>query len=386
MMDLWTTVPYYVAYLSRALANRGANVTIGAITYHFDRDCFSRFSLRNDPGMLDLVGKLNLPKTLRRTLKFAETMLNTLAWAIRLLLSRPDVVHVQYLPMLNRGITLDFWFLRYCRALGMKLVYTVHDLLPHDSGERHKNTFVRLYKLVDVLICHAETAKERLISDFGVAPDRIWVIPHGPFFYDFASSRGTEIRTQLAPNGECLVLWQGFIFQYKGIDFLLDAWARVRQAGANARLIIAGAGSPDLLEAIRKQAVTLDLGSSVLFDFRFLPLEEMIALYQAADILVYPYKAITASGSLLTGITQGKAIIATALPTFTEVLKDRENAMLVEYGDTDGLALRLLTLIHQPEIRDQLAQAARALNLGEKAWDEIAKDTLTCYAAAIARN
>jgi hypothetical protein len=62
MMDLLATVPYYTAYLSRALLSAGANVTVGSITYYLDTACYSSRGLRLQPGCLDIVGRYPLPR------------------------------------------------------------------------------------------------------------------------------------------------------------------------------------------------------------------------------------------------------------------------------------------------------------------------------------
>ena len=61
MMDLWATVPYYTAYLSRALLAEGVDLTVGSISYYLDPECFSSRGIKVDPGLLDLVGKFSLP-------------------------------------------------------------------------------------------------------------------------------------------------------------------------------------------------------------------------------------------------------------------------------------------------------------------------------------
>lgn len=379
MMDLWATLPYYVAHLSRALVAHDTDVTIGSITYYLDRNCFTRCGLKNESGLLDLVGKLTVPRSLRRWMKLVEGILNMLAWMVRFRKLPPTILHVQFLPLLKWRVSFEIWFLRYCRHLGISLVYTVHDALPHDTGERYRSAYRRVYHSMDALICHSEAVRERLQTEFGVSRDRVSVIPHGPFFYDCAPQGVDALRRRLAPEGECLVFWQGLIFPYKGIDFLLDSWARVQQLCSKSRLIIAGTGSDELLDQIRTQAARLGVTESVHFEFRFLPLHELIGFYQASDIVVYPYRAITTSGALMTGITQGKAIIATRLPAFMETLKDGENAILVEYGDVDMFAEKLLALIRRPELRAAYADAVRRLDLGKTAWDEIAEKTLACY-------
>src|ERR1700678_2574632 len=61
MMDLWATVPYYTAYLSKALIADGVDVMVGSITYYLDPECFTSRGIKVDPGLLDVVGKFNLP-------------------------------------------------------------------------------------------------------------------------------------------------------------------------------------------------------------------------------------------------------------------------------------------------------------------------------------
>lgn len=385
MMDLWATLPYYVCHLTRALVQRGAHVTIGSITYYLDRDCFTRFGLENRAGAFDVVGNLDLAKPARRVLKLGEGLLNLLAWTRRFRKSPPCILHVQFLPLLRWRIPVDFLFLHHCKHLGIRLVYTVHDALPHDTGERFAPTYRSLYSMMDALICHSEAARVQLHSHFGVPMERIWVIPHGPFFYDCTPQAAAEVRHRLAPNGECLVLCQGLIFPYKGIDFLLRAWALVQASGLNARLVIAGTGCDALLHAIKSQAADTNILASVHLEFRFLPLDEMIAFYQAADIVVYPYKAITTSGALMTGIAQGKAIVATRLPAFSEIITHGANGMLVDYGDTNAFADCLMTLIQHPETRASYSKAIRDLRLGATSWDSIAEKTIACYRSVIQR-
>ena len=386
MMDLLSIVPYYDAYLCEALRSHDVDVVLGAIIYHLDRACFSRRNVNTRPGLLDVVGRFKLPKRFRRALKLLETTINMLALAVRFLWSSPDVIHVQYLPMLQWGLPIDFWFLRYCRNLGSSLVCTVHDILPSDTGEKHARTFHKLYRMMDALICHSDAIKQQLITRFAIPADRIQTIPHGPFFHDLPGMSSGQRKLNVT-NPEVIVLFQGLIRPYKGVDFLLDAWSLVQRSGVRARLVIAG-NSDDLslLNAVQEKVTSLGLQSSVELCFKFLPVEEMIACYQAADIVVYPYKAVTTSGALMTGVAQGKAIVATSLPPFLEILEHGKNALLCQHGDTPQLAAALLRLINDPALRNRLGAAASTLNLGQQAWQQIAAQTYDCYLSVARRH
>jgi glycosyltransferase involved in cell wall biosynthesis len=379
MMDLWAIVPYYTAYLSKALLRENVQLMVGSISYYLDPDCFTGRGIKVDPGLLDVVGKFRLPRLPRRLLKLLEAMVNLSALTLRFLVSRPDVIHIQYLPMLKWRVPLDLWFLGFCRRRGSKITLTVHDLLPHDTGDGYRKTFDQLYRMVDGIICHSDHIKTRLELEFSVPEEKVAVIPHGPFFYDL-SPIGLESTLQsfAVEPGDVLVLWQGIIFPYKGIDLLLRAWEQVEAQTEDACLVIAGTGAPELLDQIRGQVKELGL-KRVRLHFRFISTEELVALYRAADVVVYPYRAITTSGALATGLALGKTIIASALPVFRELLINGENALLVNPEDSDELACALMKLTQDSSLREQLAGKVREMNFGDQTWTVIANKTLQAY-------
>jgi glycosyltransferase involved in cell wall biosynthesis len=379
MMDLWATVPYYTAYLSKALLAEGVDLRVGSITYYLDPQCFSSRGIKVHPGLLDIVGKFPLPRLPRRVLKLIEALLNLSALTVRFLFARPDVIHVQYLPMLKWRLPLDFWFLEFCRWRGSKIVLTVHDLLPHDTGEAYKRTFLDLYRMVDGIICHSDHIRARLAAEFFVPVGKVSVIPHGPFFYDLPATGSEQTLTSFEVEpGKVLVLWQGIIFPYKGVDLLLRAWQKVEAAGDDAYLVIAGTGAPELLEQIREQVRELGL-KCVKLHFRFISTEELVALYRAADVVAYPYRAITTSGALATGLALGKAMIASDLPVFRELLTNRESALLVNPEDSVELAGTLIELLQDSGLREQLSGKVREMNFGDQSWLAIAKKTVRAY-------
>lgn len=379
MMDLWATVPYYTAYLSKVLLREPIDLTVGSITYYLDPACYSSRGIKNDPGLLDVVGKLKLPRLPRRLFKLFESLLNLSALGFRFLAAPPDLVHVQYLPMLTWRLPADLWFLRYCRKRGSKIVLTVHDLLPHDTADVHRQTFQHLYDFVDGIICHSDHIEARLASEFSVPTNKISVIPHGPFFYDLPNA-GSEstLHSFGIDRDKVMVLWQGIIFPYKGVDLLLDAWQNVEAQSDHVELVIAGTGAPELLKQIRDQVERLGL-NRVHLHFRFITTEELVALYRAAAIVVYPYRAITTSGALATGLALGKAIVASDLPVFRELLTNRQNALLVDPHLPAQLSAALIELIQDPALLMGLSRKVEEMNFGDRSWMAIAKKTMLAY-------
>jgi glycosyltransferase involved in cell wall biosynthesis len=382
-MDLWCYAPYYDRYLCESLESENVEVTLGSVSPYQDPDYFARHCVCNDPGLIDLIPKIRIANdTVRRALMLVESCINMAALLVRFCISKPDILHVQWTPLL-RKLPIEIWFLRFVKALQVKLVYTVHNVLPHDTGRKFMPVFNQIYKEMDALICHTEEAKNRLVSQFAVDPGRVRVIPHGPLFHDAKPHSFEVLKAKLSLCGdETLILWQGIIRPYKGLDFLLQAWRKIEALNLNARLLIAGTGDVEMLRSIKEQVAQSGLHESVRLDLRFIPDEELATYYEASDILVYPYSEVTTSGALMTAVAYRKAIVATDLPGFAELLHDKENALLVHYGDVDALASSLSELIRDPEKRERLA--LRIAPLGDfNSWRYIARETRQCYAALL---
>ena len=388
MMDLLSIVPYYTGHLCSALNEvDGLDVRLGSITYHLDRDYFLRQGVRTNPGAFDIVSKVTIKSPMaRRLLKTGEWLLNMMALSIRFTFAKPDVIHAQFLPMITMGIPFETWFLKLAKLRGIKIVYTVHNILPHDSGQEQRGAFQAIYSLADRLICHDEPALNRLVQEFGIDAKKISIVPHGPLFDNGASiPKGRARRRLNITDEQVLVLWQGILRPYKGVAFLLDAWAEVlrKSSPSEACLAIVGNGEELLVSELRQKVATMKNEGAVKLDLRFIPVEEMNELYGDADIVVYPYSAVTTSGALMTGIGHGKAIVATNLPAFSQLLTNDSNGLLVEYGDTDELASALQRLIKDKTLRLKLGQSASQAYAGRNQWAEIAEQTLDCYRSAL---
>jgi len=384
LMDLWCYVPYYDRYLCEGLARENIEVVLGSVCPYQDPKYFARNGLPNNPGLIDIIPKLGISNdTARRVLMLAESCINMAALLARFMISKPDIVHVQWIPLVRR-FPFEIWFLRVVRKLGIKLVYTAHNVLPHDTGITLVPVFTNVYREMDAIICHTEAAKRRLIREFSVDPKRVTVIAHGPLLHDAKLRSVQASKAQLSvPENKVLVVWQGIVRSYKGLDFLLESWRKIDALRLNAHLLIAGTGDSGLLEAIKEQVRQLQLQESVRLDFSFIPDEMLSTYYQASDILVYPYREVTTSGALMTALAYGKPIVATALPAFTEVLHGGQTAFLVNYGDVDGLADALTRLIQDPKERERLARGIATTDKFETSWTHIARQTRQLYAAVL---
>lgn len=374
MVDLTCRSLPYDVHLVEELRSTGVDVDLWAA------GCLPEQQGEEEKRSVLDVASNALGGSFRKVAKGAEYLINGMGLHWNLRAEVPDIVHYQWLPFAERMPSLEMLNLRWAKNSTADVVCTVHNVLPHDTGDRYQDVFEQIYQIPDALVCHTESSKQQLVNDFGALSDRIWVIPHGTLSNEltFIPRKKARSRLQLDPDTPFCLLF-GFIRPYKGIEFLIDSWQRVKELEPSARLILAGQPENGYGEKLVDKVRTLGLEREVVTHFEFLPQEKLNLCIQAADVLVYPYRDITQSGALLTGLTSGKPVVATDVGGFSEMLRHEQTGILVEYGNEERLAEELVQLFRDGEKRKEVGRAAQELVEEQYSWDAIAQRTLECY-------
>ena len=77
LLDMWCFIPYYMAALSSELQKQMIETTVASATYHLDPEYFKKNKVKNDPGIFDIVGKLQIRNSrIRRGMKLLEYCCN----------------------------------------------------------------------------------------------------------------------------------------------------------------------------------------------------------------------------------------------------------------------------------------------------------------------
>ena len=262
---------------------------------------------------------------------------------------------MQFLPMLTWGIPVELWFLRFAKRLGIRIVYTVHNVLPQGTGDRRRSIFEKLYRLPDALICHDAVARGRLTQEFAVRRTALRLFLTGLCLHLTASlQRIAPAKSLRSPRIKSWCCGREFCGPKR--PFLPAEGVAAGSGKESCRSpAVVGPAERASISAVADEVRTLGIENSVRLDLRFVPERQITLLDSAADVLVYPYSEITTSGALMTGLGYGKAIITTKLERFQSVSTEGRDALMVDYGDVDGLAETILTLAAQPARRHQLS-------------------------------
>ena len=364
LLDPPSYSPAYDHHLAAALGARGHDVDLLTSPFALG-EVPAADGYRRREVFLPLSGKLlrRAPRSrLRRLLKGAEYVPSV----VRLLRAvgslEPDVVHVQWLPMLRYDLP---WVARLRKQ--RPVVFTAHNVLRH-LGETDPEERRRLYAAFDRVVVHTRKGVEQL-ERFGVPADRVVRIPHGTF--------DTPPAAIEPPVGRTLLFF-GLIRRYKGIDVLIRALADV----PDVQLVVAG----DPLEPVddlKRLAATLGVEDRIEWRLGYLPAEEIQRLLRDATITVFPYVGgESASGALSTALGHGRPAIVTE--PLGETVSEFAAGLVVPPRDSKALAVAIRRLLDDPAALEQAfhgSERARAA----LSWDAIAEAHERLYSEVLGR-
>ncbi len=163
------------------------------------------------------------------------------------------------------------------------------------------------------------------------------------------------LRKRYAISGP-IMLYVGNLEGYQGIDLLLESFRLARQQGCGGSLVIIG-GTEETIAHYRAKAVTLGIGEHTFF-CGMRPVALLAHYLRQADILLSPrIQGNNTPMKLYSYLASGKVVLATRLPTHTQVLNDGF-ACLVE-PDPESMAAGMVTLLRDRDLREELGKKGR---------------------------
>lgn len=322
------------------------------------------------------------PVSLMARLKSLRFTWNLLRAALVLRLTGTRIVHFQC--MLDRRA--DLRFMRVLHLLRFKIVYTVHDLLPHDEHTAENRTFYeRVYRIPDSLIVHSENNRREMLELFTVDPDKITVIPHGcqsVLFEHVAARPPAAARVELGIPEDCqVILFFGLIKRYKGLDVLLQAFDAIKSRCDKALLLIAGqiAGDPAINHHYSTLLEKYSLDDRVRVRNEYVPLDEVSRYFSAADLVVLPYLRASQSGVLLAAYAAGKPVVVTDTGGLSEVVENGKTGFVVLPNDARAIAEASITILNDPALRERFGLEGKRLAATTFSWNTIGRTTAELY-------
>ena len=301
----------------------------------------------------------------------------------------PVYLHIHWLGDVLRGVESEFvassrinTFVTQLKNFvenGGRIIWTVHNILPHDSilslSEMKLRTEVSN-------LCHSfhimnRETPELAAQFFRIPRERCFFTPHPSYegFYPRTVSR-EEARIQLGIESDVFVfLFFGSIQHYKGLDDLVAAYQKVKgQFSTITRLIVAGQPSNP-----SEHQHTIEMANSdenIDLHIRRIALEDVQIFFEASDVCACPYRKTLNSGITLLSHTFSTPVIGPDTAAFKETI-GKEGGLLFEYGNFDSLCEKLVSSTEYPikMQREWIIENIKSLNchtISEIFFDKLA--------------
>jgi glycosyltransferase involved in cell wall biosynthesis len=205
-------------------------------------------------------------------------------------------------------------------------------------------------RVADAVVVNCEAMRRHLIEDEKV-PDRMIHLCYNSL--DPEVFRPSQRWLPPGLEGASLVIGVACrLSPEKGLDTLIDAFARVRGLQSGVRLLIIGDGQS--LPELRARTRELGIDSSCVFLPAAGDIERWLPIF---DIFVLPSLSEALSNSLMEAMASGCCAVASAVGGNVELIQHERTGLLFAAGDVDGLAERLARLIADKALRERLSES-----------------------------
>jgi glycosyltransferase involved in cell wall biosynthesis len=275
------------------------------------------------------------------------------------------------------------------RRCSTPLVVTIHDLallrfpeLGTPALRRMVSRCRQAARAARLIVAVSEATRRDVIDLLGVPQDRVRVVHNGisesfrPVPAGPAAARAREITGAEGPY----ILHVGTLEPRKNLSALIHSFAAIRRRrSVPHRLVLAGARGWNC-QPLFGLVERLGLGELVVFP-GYVPPSDLVALYSAADLFVYPSRYEGFGFPPLEAMGCGAPVITSDSSSLPEVTGDA--ALHVDPNDNDALTAAMLRVLSDDSLREELRhkgqQRARHFS-----WDRCARQTLTVYREALA--
>jgi glycosyltransferase involved in cell wall biosynthesis len=203
-------------------------------------------------------------------------------------------------------------------------------------------------------------------------------VAHVPLGVDRSTfrRRSTNLRQRLGMGEVPTVLYVGRMAPIKNLPMLIQAFALVRKEIVDARLILVGTGPS--LEEIKRSVRNTNVGSAVHIAGFVRGEEALVEYYSAADVFALASNYDNDPNVIYEAMSCGLPVVATRVGGVPLQVQDGVNGFLVESGNAQALAQRLIDLLKDARLRARMSETNRKAS-ENLSWDDSAKRLIRLY-------
>jgi glycosyltransferase involved in cell wall biosynthesis len=318
-------IAHFNESLARELTNAGFEVKIVSFYLQYPSILFpgkTQYALDDPPRDLEihsLISSVN-------PLSWVKTAKTILSW-------NPSVAIFRFwLPFMGPALGA---IAKRLRRKGCAVVGLVDNAIPHEKRMGDLLLSKRFFSQCDGFFTLSQSVSDDLDTIVPSAPKAVSPHPIYDFFGDIVSREEALKSLGLAPQFR-YILFFGFIRKYKGLDLLINGFAKSELKSDNVKLLVAGEFYEDeklYLDLIDQ----LGLKDEVILRNDYIPEEEVRNYFCAASLVAQTYRSATQSGVTQIAYHFERPMLVTNVGGLPEIVSDGKVGFVVE-KDEDAIA------------------------------------------------
>lgn len=308
-------ISHYTGLMNRSLSEKYETVML-SYKMQYPKFLFKKeqrdyendsFKIENTEYLINTANPFNLISTARKIRKM-----------------KPDVVIFQWW---HPYFSPCYWIMEKCLH-GIKKMFVCHNVFPHERFPMDKFLTRMVLKSGDCFITHS--AKDaRDLSTIKKTENVVQAVHPTYNAFKFENLTSEEARKRLnIKEEEHVLLFFGFVREYKGLKHLLRAMPELKKADPKLRLLVVGdfgEDEPEYMDLISR----LDIKDVLSIYKGYIPDKEVEQYFTASDLVVLPYESATQSGVVQMAYGFGKPVLVTEVGGLPDVVTNHKSGYVV---------------------------------------------------------
>ena len=229
---------------------------------------------------------------------------------------------------------------RLARRKGIRVVSILDNVIPHEPHFWDKWLIRYFVRSVDRFVAMSASVKDDCLSFLPPSRKDCVALTVHPLYDNFGQAvPKDEARKSLGlPQDATILLFFGFIRDYKGLDLLMKAYAKVQKAKNDVQrdllLVVAGEfyNNGEQYKTLERE---LQLEGQIAWHTDFIPDEQVRYYFSAADLIVQPYKSATQSGVTQIAYHFERPMLVTNVGGLAEIVPDGKVGYVCQVNEDD---------------------------------------------------
>lgn len=281
------------------------------------------------------------------------------------------IIHVHWLYVFPFAWTMRL-FSAFCRGLGFKIVWEMHNIVPHRRSSRDIDVSKWFYNNCDAVIFHSRHDIKRSKEVLGVGDKSPSATVYHANFIGSYKNEITKYEARKAlgvpPEGRVLLCF-GQIRKNRGYEHLVKAMEGLK----DVTVVVAG----EVIDRkVYRELLKAADGDRIRVFGKWIPDDEVQVYFNACDAVVLPYTEITTSGVVPLAYSFSRPVIVSDIGGLSEIVT-AETGILVRPGDAKGFRDAVNGIFKRDFVK--MGEDAFAFAKAELAWANTASSIKRLY-------